>query len=565
MRGRLDGVREELSSENVNYNDMNVGTPLYLAAKGGHANIVALLLTHENIRVNSVYDDKTPLFQAAKRGYTNIVTLLLAHKDILVNLGRYDQAPLSVALHNGHKDIAKLLILRDDIDVNRIKLGGRDALLWAASEGHADIVKLLLPKCNVNWEEKNRYIQRNRFNRFDQENGYNQRLVAAIMNLDDPDATTRFLMELSTRRPDRTPLSWAAENGYEILTRFLLFEEWANLNTRDNGGRTPLSRAAASGYRSVVELLLTKEDIDINARDCDGQTPLSQAAVNGYEEVVKLLLAKENIDVNTKDEHGQTPLSRVAGEGRQEIVQLFLMNERTSLNVRDVDGRTPLSLAAENGHEVIVELLLGKNAAKISKEEMKWKSEEEKFLLTRSGADPNIKDNGGQTPLSWAIDNGHKAIIKLLVPIDATTLFLLTQKGKRRAVKSLILAESNIDERNGHGQTPLHTAILSGHLEIAKDLILYGAEIDLQDNDNMTPLQLAMREKDDRFIQELLKHKADMKNIMAKEWRNAYGKESKDIVLLSETVNGERWVDFPTALPTANELSQAPFGINRHL
>ena len=54
-------------------------------------------------------------------------------------------------------------------------------------------------------------------------------------------------------------------------------------------------------------------------------------------------------------------------------------------------GQTPLSWAAENGHEAVV-----------------------KLLLARDGVDPESKDNSGRTPLSWAAEKGHEAVVKLL-------------------------------------------------------------------------------------------------------------------------------------------------------
>ena len=59
-------------------------------------------------------------------------------------------------------------------------------------------------------------------------------------------------------------------------------------------------------------------------------------------------------------------------------------------------GRRALSWAVGNGHEAVV-----------------------RPLLAQDGVDPDSKDSiFGQTPLSWASENGHKAVGKLLLAQD---------------------------------------------------------------------------------------------------------------------------------------------------
>jgi len=76
--------------------------------------------------------------------------------------------------------------------------------------------------------------------------------------------------------------------------KLLLAKADVDPNSKDNDGQTPLSRAAENGYEEVVKLLLAKVDVNPDLKDNNGRTPLSWAVANRQEEVVKLLLAKDD-------------------------------------------------------------------------------------------------------------------------------------------------------------------------------------------------------------------------------------------------------------------------------
>jgi ankyrin repeat protein len=85
-----------------------------------------------------------------------------------------------------------------------------------------------------------------------------------------------------------------------------------------------------------------------------------------------------------------TGLHIAAYFGVREVVNALLGGQRP--NLKDSYGRTPLLYTAENGHEAVVKLLLEEGA------KLEFKSEYD-----------------GRTPLAYAAENGHEAVVKPLL------------------------------------------------------------------------------------------------------------------------------------------------------
>jgi hypothetical protein len=149
---------------------------------------------------------------------------------------------------------------------------------------------------------------------------------------------------------DRTPLSWAAENGDTDVVKLLLDTGEVDVDAKNvQNGRTALSYAAESGHVAVVKSLLETGRVDVDAKDRQNRrTALSYAAQNGHEAVVKLLLNTGKVDVDIKDiQHGRTALLYASENGHEAVVKLLLESGKIDAE------RTTLSWAADNGHEAL--------------------------------------------------------------------------------------------------------------------------------------------------------------------------------------------------------------------
>uniref|UniRef100_A0A0G4HY28 Uncharacterized protein n=1 Tax=Chromera velia CCMP2878 TaxID=1169474 RepID=A0A0G4HY28_9ALVE len=476
---------------------------LLIAAGGGDLQTVKRKLEQGGTNVDVLDENgKTALICASDRGHAVIVQLLL---DARANTDIQDQQD------SGGGDLASFLFRRNIVTL-------RTALMYAASNGHTDIVRLLLKaKANVN-------IQDNR---------------------------------------GHTALISASNPGHAEVVQ-LLIEAQTNVDCLDGKGKTALLCASSKGHTKIVQLLLiTKANADIQdkadseeearagQKDQQGwgvgaggwgrgrhetlRTALMRAAYNGHTEIVRLLIeAKANLDL--QDKRGRTALISASEAGHTEIVHL-LINAKAELDRLSFtpdeysllrDGQeTALIRASSKGHTDIVRLLIDAKADINAKSESgtallraaSRSSEEIVRLLLEAGADVNISSESDRmTPLMYASGSGYSRIVPLLLNAKAC---VNTQD--KRGTTALMWAASKGD--TGHMRLRHEQENSSDHSDtmIVGLLIDSKATVDVRDEDGKTALMFASSKGHTDIVQKLLdaKAKADIQS----RKRGKYGDE----------------------------------------
>jgi ankyrin repeat protein len=129
----------------IDVQDCEGNTALMLAVKGGHVQVVSILVDHRADCNKSTYKGATPLGLAVFRSKIDLVKLLLAGGANADQRGLREGTPLMRAARAGNVEVVTLL-LDAGASVNGKSRDGLTALHGAASEGNTPVVKLLLKR-----------------------------------------------------------------------------------------------------------------------------------------------------------------------------------------------------------------------------------------------------------------------------------------------------------------------------------------------------------------------------------------------------------------------------------
>ncbi len=185
----------------------------------------------------------------------------------------------------------------------------------------------------------------------------------------------------------------AAERG-DLSAVERLLEEGASVENRDDSGRTALVAASYENHLEVARKLI-EAGADVNAKDDTEQSAylISTSEIGNDPRLLRLTL-ENGADIGSLDSYNGTGLIRAAERGYAEIVKELLNTDI------DVDHVNNLEWTA-----LLEAIILGDGGSQHT---------EVVRLLVDSGADVNLADGDGVTPLEHARKSDYKEIIEIL-------------------------------------------------------------------------------------------------------------------------------------------------------
>ncbi len=314
-------------------------TPMALAAAGGHADAIRLLLEAGVPSYGADKAGRSPLHRAAEAGAAHAVSVLLEAGAAVDPADKRGRTPLLLAVSAGHEKVARRL---HRAGADPCREGG-----WLGMTPLHEAVRLNLSS------------------------------LAGSFIVQGERASPRDAW-------GRTPLHLAAQRGNREAC-VTLIALGADVDTQDRNGNTPLHSACrgelhgntdAKERGDIVHLLVDGGAADPNIANQDGQTALHWAAAEMFTESLKNLLDADG-DPNLLDQNRHTPFRWVVMSGYPDLVSMVL-SAGADPDMRDIRGETSLHWAARQGFGDVVGVLL------------------------KARADPHVLNRDGQSPFDLA-------------------------------------------------------------------------------------------------------------------------------------------------------------------
>uniref|UniRef100_A0ABD2VZL5 Uncharacterized protein n=1 Tax=Trichogramma kaykai TaxID=54128 RepID=A0ABD2VZL5_9HYME len=248
------------------------------------------------------------------------------------------------------------------------------------------------------------------------------------------------------------PLHWTLRCRDEKAVKLLL-TRGINLNLPDKKGLAPLHLICMRRDDDYLVKLFfkiseqTNQPLQVNARDEFGRTPLHYAVADGCKKQIVREMLRRGADPNIANKEGSTPLHIICSRAHSDgVAKMFFevckeFNQLVQVNARDhLGNNTPL-------HQAL-------RIACLDDQKMPE-------LLLRRGADPNLANDEGSTPLHVICNKSNNfGLAKIFFDVNDD-------------ISQIV----RVNEKDKLGQTPLQLAMINFMLDVVDLLLDRGAEV----------------------------------------------------------------------------------------
>eukprot|EP00300_Choanocystis_sp_HF-7_P003510 c12683_g1_i2.p1 GENE.c12683_g1_i2~~c12683_g1_i2.p1 ORF type:complete len:641 (-),score=119.96 c12683_g1_i2:593-2515(-) len=293
----------------------------------------------------------------------------------------------------------------------------------------------------------------------------------------------------------------------------LLIEKGANPHARMQqlGGITPVFFAATNGQTAAISKVVADPEALLLETSGSGQNILHFIAENCSDNrAVKALKNLPEAVVNTlkdrKDAANNTPLHFAAQRGKENVLGA-LLNIGAPTNVHNANGDTPLHSATLSGNVQTICGLVSANASVDAPNTVTGQTPLHyaslvvdapvASLLLEAGANPNVKDNDGRSPLWMSLANNNCEVAQALVDrggdlnatnkVGNTVLHLKVAQSPEdpenlKTVEWMLSKGADVNATNAAKQTPLIVAATTDSVG-AVDVLLKHGSVDANKQD----------------------------------------------------------------------------------
>lgn len=446
------------------YPDYKGQSAIFYAAAGGHTHVVDYLIGLGADPEEKDEDGKTPLHAAAEHGHLPTVRYLVENQGVSADRGE-NSIPL---LRAGNARVARYWMAQYPGWVHREDAFNATPLHFAAQKGSVESILCLVKEGGA--------------------------------KIDAPDSRLK------------TPVEYALKKGQFEALKCLIEKCGADARAVDEDGNTLLHGAAREGWAGICDYLIQDCKLSVHAQNKYGERPLHYAAEHRHGKAAVECLIFHGADIQVQDECGNTPLHRAAKSG-QDRIAAFLIEGGADTQVQNIYGLDPLSDKLCKSYPKLAALKACDKDVDLHPYPLHraaWENDPKKLrhlietcglpvdsrgvfgqtplhtairakplmpaasiILLELGADPNLPDDRGETPLDLAFKYGEILLVPVInrhnfisgwehlteaVPGDTALHSLIRDNEEGMAIMKILSGCEDIKVKNSRGETPYYLA-----------------------------------------------------------------------------------------------------------